>query len=268
MPSAESRKWRTSRYNFRVETAQSVYVFTSRTGALLQLVGPHAITLSAYLTAPPTIFPVESLPPQVFEQLVDGGFLTSEDTDELSLIRERFWNARVNTPLVFTITTTMDCNLGCYYCYETRSKEALQTVDIAKIVNFAGDRLRQSAKKSLHVDWYGGEPFLNLTFLEEASLALQSLCRNEEVAYQASVISNGTSWPDEVGEFLQKHKIRQVQISFDGLRENHNRRRHFREGFQKDDGSSFDEAVNLVSKLLDRKSTRLNSSHVALSRMP
>jgi uncharacterized protein len=70
------------------------------------------------------------------------------------------------------------------------------------------------------------------------------------VRYTASVISNGTCWPDDVGAFVARHVISQVQISFDGLRLNHDRRRRFRSGYGPDGASSFDLAVALVDRLV------------------
>jgi uncharacterized protein len=99
------------------------------------------------------------------------------------------------------------------------------------------------------VDWYGGEPTLNLPFLERASEALQELCARKKVTYSASIISNGTLWPDDVANFVDRHRIRQVQITFDGMPDTHNRRRFFRS--RSDKGrSSFAEASRVVSKLV------------------
>ncbi len=150
--------------------------------------------------------------------------------DELAAIRERYWLARGRTPMVLTLTTTQDCNLGCYYCYESRSGAALNARDIPAIVNWVRDRLSASAKDSIHVDWYGGEPLLNLEFVENASAALQGLCAELDVSYSASIISNGTCWPEDLPAFIRRHRIRQVQISFDGLKENHDKRRRYRRG--------------------------------------
>ena len=153
--------------------------------------------------------------------------------------------------MVLTLTTTQDCNLGCYYCYETRSNDSLQSEHLAEIVGWVEERLRASGKDSIHLDWYGGEPLLNLAFLEKASAELQHLCRMLGISYSASVISNGTRWPQDAVGFVRRNKIRQVQISFDGLRVNHDKRRRFRKGYKRaDEDSSFDLAVDLVDKLL------------------
>ena len=127
------------------------------------------------------------------ESLRRGGFLVQAHFDELQAVRERYWRARGETPVVLTITTTMDCNLGCYYCYEERSGKALKSTDISAIVDLAKDLVARSGRHSLHVDWYGGEPLLNLEFLEAASRELQAYSDRECVSYVASIISNGSS---------------------------------------------------------------------------
>ncbi len=85
-----------------------------------------------------------------------------------------------------------------------------------------------------------------------ASRALQALCGELGVAYRASVISNGTCWPDDPAAFVREHHIQQVQISFDGLRTNHDRRRHYRKAYRsgKVRPSSFDRAAALVDRLV------------------
>jgi uncharacterized protein len=217
----------------------------------MHLDGPDAEDLARALSGPQLEIPEQSLDEALTARLRRNGFLVDRDEDEVALIRERYWAARGNAPVVLLITTTMDCNLGCYYCYESRSPDALLIGDVEGVVDIARERLGRQAKRSLHVDWYGGEPMMNLEFLEQASVALQSFCAEEGIAYHASAISNGTHWPADVGPFVARHKIREVQISFDGLKRNHDRRRRFRSGRRpSEDASSFDLAADLVDELL------------------
>jgi uncharacterized protein len=158
----------------------------------------------------------------------------------------------------------MDCNLGCYYCYESRSDDALTVEDADVLVAVAVERLGRRGKRSLHVDWYGGEPLMNLDFLEKGSTALQEYCAAAGVKYHASIVSNGTRWPADVASFVSRHRIREVQISFDGMQANHDRRRRFR-GSRRgaDDSSSFEQAAALVDELLKhtRVDIRFNADH-------
>jgi uncharacterized protein len=218
-----------SRYNFAVSGADRIVVlFNASSGSVVRLDGTHAYALAEALLNPSATFSGDELAPDLSRELRRGGFLIREGFDELQTIRERYWRARGETPLVLTITTTMDCNLGCYYCYEERSGDALKYLDVAAIVDVARNRVAESGRHSLHVDWYGGEPLLNMDFLEAASKELQAYCASNGVSYVASIISNGTRWPSDIEGFVARNRIRQVQISFDGLRANHDKRRRYR----------------------------------------
>ena len=249
-----------SRYNFHVPVGESSLLYNTRTGCLVRLDGEDGQELARALIRTTFTGLLQNLSQDVLDMLVEGGFLISVDYDELWEVQQRFWKARVETPIVITITTTQDCNLGCFYCYEERSAARLTADDVDDVVQFAKDRLATSGKRSLHVDWYGGEPLLNQKFIEIASPALQTLCRALDVSYHSSIISNGTRWPTDTASFVRRHAIRQVQISFDGMRENHNRSRRYRPGYAQGSLSSFDEAVRLVDSLLDevRVDIRIN----------
>ncbi len=178
----------------------------------------------------------------------------AESSDEVAEIRERFWRARGEAPVVITVTTTMDCNLACYYCYEERSASRLKTDEIEKLVKLALESVAASRQPALHVDWYGGEPLLNLEFIEKASMALQAGCAAKGIAFASSIISNGSLWPDDVESFIARHRVRQVQISFDGLKAHHDKRRRYRRLHRPTGGgdqpSSFERAVALVDRLV------------------
>lgn len=250
-----------SQYNFAVPIESGSLLYNSASGSVLSLRGPDTDRLAAELSGNPRIISTDELDSSLLEQLRDGGFIVKASTDEVGAIRERFQRAISGTPIVLTLTTTMDCNLGCYYCYEERSGDCLQMNQTQQVTDLAQDLLVSSGKDSLHVDWYGGEPLMNLEFLEQASLALQELCAQVNVAYSASVISNGTCWPAAIGDLIQRHKIRQVQISFDGMRANHDKRRRYRREYADPrKPSSFDEAVKLVDELVQhvRVDLRLN----------
>jgi uncharacterized protein len=228
------------------------------------MAGGDARELALLLCGPPRKVATTNIPSALLTTLRRGGFLVEHAFDELATIRERYKRARGRTPMVLTLTTTQDCNLGCYYCYEERSSDALAESDVPSVVGWTRQRLAASGKDSLHVDWYGGEPLLNIDFIDAASEALQSLCEEMGVSYSASVISNATCWPDDVAGFVQRHRIRQVQISFDGLKANHDKRRRYRKGRAPDPSvSSFEQAAAVVDRLVDvvRVDLRFNADH-------
>ncbi|WP_369386206.1 radical SAM protein [Streptomyces sp. CG1] len=238
-------------------------LFNSSTGSVMKFDGPHAQEVSALLSGNRRLVNPDAFGEQLTVQLRRNGFLVDPEFDEVAEVRERYWTARGNAPVVLLVTTTMDCNLGCYYCYESRSSDALRLDDADMLVDIATQRLGKH-KRSLHVDWYGGEPLMNIDALERGSIALQEYCRREGITYHASVVSNGTRWPGDPASFIGRHKIREVQISFDGMKDNHDRRRRYRQGYRTaDDHSSFDQAVALVDVLVQhtRVDIRFNADH-------
>lgn len=269
--SDEADQFVSSRYNFSVAVEGGSLLFNANSGAVLNLQGRQGAELCSLLCSAVTEFDVSWFPAQLWDQLIGGSFLVPSGTNEVEGIRRRFLEARAGTPLVLTLTTTMDCNLGCFYCYEQRTPDELTKADLSAIVESARERLRQHQKKSLHVDWYGGEPLLNMAFIELASPALQAMCQAEGAAYHASIISNGTVWPGDPADFIRRHCIRQVQVSFDGMPDHHNRRRRYRKGQAAgNEGGSFEVIANLVDSLLEcvRVDLRFNTDFYNQTDLP
>jgi uncharacterized protein len=241
-----------SRYNFSFVHDERVVLFNGRTGVSWVLEGEAAVALGAKLSSAVQAWSTSGWQDDVLERLLQGGFLVDPSFDEVAEVRRRFWDARREAPMVVTITTTLDCNLACYYCYEERSEQRLEHADAEVITKWVARRLESSGKRSLHVDWYGGEPLLNPELIELLSQALQALCRERGIAFAASIVSNGTLWPEDVGSFVARHALREIQISLDGLEDAHNRRRRYRRQHRpSEDASSFGKAVALIDALLD-----------------
>src|SRR6266404_1088291 len=130
--------FRPSRYNFVVRgRGGEVALFNASTGCTIRLEGAQAGQLARLLMRMEVRFTGDEFAPDLANRFQTAGFLIEDGVDELEAIRERYWQARGRTPSVLTITTTMDCNLGCYYCYEERSKARLASADIDAIVNLA-----------------------------------------------------------------------------------------------------------------------------------
>jgi uncharacterized protein len=242
----------TSRYNFRLPLAEGYALFNASTGGVMKLEGRHAAELSELLAGARTAVSEDDLGEELTSRLWRNGFLVDPGADEVEPVRDRYWTARGRAPVVLVVTTTMDCNLGCYYCYESRSGDAIGADSADDLARIAAERLARQGKRSLHVNWYGGEPLLNVEAIERGSAAMQAYCAEAGVSYHASMLSNGTRWPEDVGAFVARHKLRQIQISFDGLEANHDRRRHYRRSHRPDDaGSPFELATQLVDRLLE-----------------
>jgi uncharacterized protein len=88
--------------------------------------------------------------------------------------------------------------------------------------------------------------------IEYLSGLLMEFCASNEVRFSGHMVTNGTcrpSAPHECVSFVKRHKIKHIQLSFDGLAENHNKRRHYLEKHP-DRPSSFDALCRTVDSLV------------------
>lgn len=186
------------------------------------------------------------------QELQNGLYIIEESVDELDYIRQRYRYHKQNDALMVTVATTMDCNLGCYYCYEDRYQSYLSNQTCDAIFDYIKKDLVERDGKRLHMTWYGGEPMMNRQAIDYLSEKLLAYCDQNEIKYTSSIVTNGTMWPPEAAEavaFVDKNQIRHVQFSFDGLEQNHNNRRHYRDGNNKHEVSSFDAMCSTIDAL-------------------
>ncbi|TPN82560.1 radical SAM protein [Mesorhizobium sp. CU2] len=238
----------TSRYNFCLPLASGFLLYNARTGASLRYASDAPREFLDALCRYPARVAAEDIAERTRDRLQRGGFLVETGFDELLEIRGQYLHAKIEAPVIVTITTTNDCNLGCFYCFQKRDASQLQNGRIDQIVDHIRAIFAQSHKRTLHVDWYGGEPMLNRDFLEKASVAIQDACHELDVSYSASILTNGTLWPEDALSFVKTHHIERLQITFDGMSRSHNKTRRHRT-VSRENVNQFDAACALVDQL-------------------
>jgi len=156
--------------------------------------------------------------------LIDNGILLDECINELKIIKDNYWyNKYKDDTLHVSVLTTLACNFGCPYCFETRRNVQL-TEDIENaIIDFVK---RQSLdNKFIHIDWYGGEPLLNLKSIERISKELMEFAEEKGVVYYSSITTNGYLLDDETLNTLIKYNLKSAQITLDGPKYIHDKMR-------------------------------------------
>jgi len=171
-----------------------------------------------------------SLPIEAVEYFTRRGYLTelSERDEEAQFVRlvEELETARsdVFAAPLFSFVTTYSCNLACSYCFQSNTgvreaEERRMTVETARRF------LRVVAKAPRHpernvIELFGGEPLLPSLrpVVEEIVLDVEAL------GYTVRATTNGTGL-DAYLDLLGPSRIAELQISLDGSREFHDRRR-------------------------------------------
>jgi len=181
---------------------------------------------------------VESLEPggeprvdsEMLAELERGGFVIPDDLDELAVLRiRRHVQQYGGNWLGLTIAPTINCNLACKYCFENPTKGIMSEEVQDKVVELASQGI-EAGMRGVSLTWYGGEPLLCMDVIERLSSKLIVLCEDKKVGYTASIITNGTLLSREVAEKLKALKVTSAQVTLDGPREVHDRRRPYRSG--------------------------------------
>ncbi|MCP4203652.1 MAG: radical SAM protein, partial [bacterium] len=196
---------------------------------------------------------VEDLTPalqKVFPHFLKGRFFVPAEEDELDHLRERTDFFKQNDPFLVTITTTMDCNFDCYYCYEDKDPEdylSLERCD--QLLEWIEEQIELKGHTKLYTDWYGGEPMMNRKAIDYLSEKAIALCEERGIGYSSAMISNGTFWPEDARDFVRRNRIRHVQFTLDGPPKHHNVRRGYKKGHEQE-VSSFDTVAQTIDRVL------------------
>ncbi|QDA30662.1 radical SAM protein [Thermococcus indicus] len=190
---------------------------------------------------------------ELVENLKRGMFIVPEDFNELEYIIQRYEKIKEDTSrLGLVIAPTMKCNLGCIYCYQNREKfdeyslmnEKVQT----ELVNFVETIVKINNVRTLEVLWYGGEPLLGLPVIKNLTEKFMRIGERFNVNYSGGMVTNATLITPKIAEELYKLKIRTFQITLDGDRETHDKKRIYKNG-----SGTFDRIIEAIKILSSYK---------------
>jgi uncharacterized protein len=230
---------RASRYNLAVDCGNVVMMTNLVTRAMLELERDAYETFCSLAdgTAVTGVSAADTERNEFVAALRQGMFLVPDDLDELQYIRLLVQQARHDArELGVVIAPTMGCNFNCHYCFESRTEGRLEPENIQRLLALIASEL--AGRQRLVVQWFGGEPLLDLPAIRAINGTLQVLCEREWIQFASSAITNGAYLDQAVAEELATLGIGSVQVTLDGERSLHDRTR-------RDDGpSSFQRALD------------------------
>ena len=154
-----------------------------------------------------------------------------------------------------TIAPTLDCNFRCKYCFETHPKGKMSSETQAALINFVESRLERA--KNFSVTWYGGEPLLAKEIVWSLSEKFLEFCADKSIEYDAFIVTNASLLEDSDVENFKRYKITGAQITIDGVKEIHDRRRRNVTG-----ESTFDKLI-LAEKISHRAELKIDFGQVS-----
>lgn len=185
-----------------------------------------------------------TLPSHLLIDLYHGGFAVDARLDETALLRINSMFARTRSDsLLLTIVPSMGCNLACEYCYQAANERpgVMDSRIQQAVIDHLTTTLSAGRLRRVHITWYGGEPLLFWDIIRELGSRIGELCSAHSVALTSNMVTNGTLLTTGRAEEMAQLKIRTCQITLDGPRCVHDRRRPYRSG----EGSFADIVDNL-----------------------
>lgn len=140
--------------------------------------------------------------------------------DEARAVRQAFAASRSARALHVTILPTLACNVSCAYCFQSalRTNEVMRPEAADRVLAFLSASMDRGWK-AIQLTWFGGEPLICTERIVSMTRALSAAARRKRVRLQASMVSNGVLLDGATARALARVGIRNVQVSFDTLRE-------------------------------------------------
>lgn len=121
-----------------------------------------------------------------------------------------------------SLILTENCNLACVYCLQhDRKSMKNMPVEIAlKAIDFLIDHAEAHAIKRIKLEFFGGEPLLNWTTLQEAMRYAERRIQGKDIQLNTGMITNGTLLKRDMIAFLVNHHC-EITFSIDGTAQAH-----------------------------------------------
>lgn len=182
------------------------------------------------------------------ERLLKGmGYLVDDDINEAKIVENLFLKRKFsNRTYQLTINASLNCNLGCWYCYETHLPKSNMTTDLAhRILLHIENQAIVEKFELLHLTFFGGEPLLNIktAIYIIGEVAKLSAKYGFKVLY--TFVTNGTLITSKFREIVKGQNVT-FQITVDGIKEKHNSVRKFKANNEK---GSYDMIIGNLQKL-------------------
>ncbi len=202
---------------------------------------------------------LQNLTEEVTSYCAERGYLTEmdekyeEERYEI-MVNESFENSRRNKKHI--ILLTYDCNLRCKYCYEQNLRKNGEdwitkklTIDMVdKIYNVIDYFDKLGDDKSIEIVLFGGEPLLP----ENIPIVEYILKNGTKRGRKFAIVTNGTTL-DQYMDLITTYPVTRVQITIDGTKEIHDRRRFYIDGT-----GTFDKIISNLKLLASHKETKID----------
>lgn len=231
-----------SRYNLEINDSNSgkVILFNTLTG--------HSFHISKDIVSAIKNNNVSELDNDTVCSFKKCGIIIDDNVDERRYFTYYHGKSKFSSDAISsTILLTWACNFSCVYCYEGAGKktESINSDSAQRYIKFMINEAETRRVKAMHVNLFGGEPLVNIEKGFYILKELKDYCEKNEINFSCGIITNGTLLTPEIMTELIGYNCSMIQITLDGMRETHNKRRPYKNG-----NGSFDDIISTLKQLV------------------
>lgn len=173
---------------------------------------------------------------------VPEGFDDKKFATQVISTRFQIQNIYTNVPFsFFVILPTTGCNARCFYCIEKGAKVSNMTEQTAHDV---ADFIKRKGDKKVRIQWFGGEPTINIKAIDIISRDLQE----NGVNFTSKMVTNGYLLDENIiKKAIELWKLDTLQITLDGTEKVYNKVKDY---VYNDVNSPFEKVLNNIDNAL------------------
>lgn len=167
------------------------------------------------------------------KELYDRGFVVENDLDEYAKAKNIIdeIDRKRDSQLACLVYVTDQCNFRCVYCPEAHLSNNLPDSKWNALYKYIERSIEKENKKSVKIDFFGGEPLLQINKILEFLEKMKVLSKKHSVEMDFHFTSNGYLLTPEIYDKLVKLDFSYFfQITLDGFAEQHDKSRPLANG--------------------------------------
>lgn len=219
-------KYKTSKYNCYLNIDNESYVYNLISGSIIKLSDGLLRFLSKNKD---NSFGANTFNSSLLHLLDRHNIIIPVDLNEIEYLKFLHNKDKYDDSyLSVVMLPTLQCNLGCHYCYEKNKVEKISPNSQEALSMFF--KKQSKVKRYIAVRWSGGEMMLQWQNIKKLSNEIIQSCQENNCEYVASCVTNATLLDEDIICQFKSIGISSVQITLDGNETFHNKVRHYRDG--------------------------------------
>jgi uncharacterized protein len=215
-----------SRYNYIFESKRNGYLlYNSQSNTFIKL---NELNYHLLRSIESDSSQIDNISSELAEEFVARKILVKDRNQYLYERRLKYYfNAFDSANLGIALAPTSDCNFACPYCYEDGNKSSKYMTEQMenKVISFIQ---KHELVRTLNITWYGGEPLMGFETIKRLLTKIQKIDTLKLGLH--NMPTNGYLLDEKKSLFFQQFPLTSIQITLDGNKEFHDKRRFLKSG--------------------------------------